>query len=233
MDARNLKVKAGRTSRLGNKNEGPFEISRVVHQGSAYELRLPPALQIHNVFHPWLLHPDRTEEPTEPQDVPVGPELVQREGDDEPVEEWPVEEIVNSRWFNTKLKYKATYRGHHEWNLCPEWQPWEDFIERREKIDDYHHRHPDKAGPWPGFVRPKDLIPPEDRVLAAAITEIEELGDTLYESTAGVEREPQMMEQLDVSDDVAIRESDESEDEYPADVRLLRLAGARADRGGG
>lgn len=177
LDTRNLKVKAGRTSRLGNKNEGPFKISRVIHNGSAYELQLPSTLQVHNVFHPWLLHQECTTGPTDVRDAPVASELVRREEDDEAVEEWPVEEIVNARLFGTKLKYKAVYPGHHEWNLRPEWQPWEDFIGCAGKIADFHHRHPNKPGPWPGFTAPEDWEPPENRVLLASIAELESKDD--------------------------------------------------------
>lgn len=169
LDARNLQLKTGRTGRLGNKNEGPFEITRVVHNGSAYELRLPESMKTHNVFHPWLLHFDASNAQPEPRDQPVQPEWVQREGDEEPVEEWEVEEIVNSRYFHAALKYKAIYRGHDQWNLRPQWQPWEDFQYCLEKVADYHHRHPTKAGPWPGFTTPEDWLPPEERALQAAL----------------------------------------------------------------
>lgn len=183
LDARHLNIKEGRTSRLGNKNEGPFQVSRVVHKGSAYELRLPDTMRVHNVFHPWLLHQDMTNPRPDQIEQPVEPKLVQR-GDEEPVEEWEVDEIVNSRYFKGSLKYKATYKGFNDWNLRPMWQPWQDFKYCLERVADFHHRYPDKPGPWKDFSPPDYWLPPEERALQAAMIELED--DNIEESTGRI-----------------------------------------------
>ena len=156
LDARNIKIKTGFQSRLGNKNEGPFEITRIIHNGSAYELKLPDQMKVHNVFHPWLLHQDTSNPTSNQNNSPVQPQFVQREGDSEPMEELEVEEIISSRYFGTKLKYKALYKAYYDINIRPEWQNWEDVKYCPYKIADYHHRHPTQAGPWKSFVIPDD-----------------------------------------------------------------------------
>ena len=59
LDVRNINTTRPNKS-LDYKNLGPFEVVRVINN-SAYELKLPPAMEgIFPVFHPWLLHLDNS-----------------------------------------------------------------------------------------------------------------------------------------------------------------------------
>jgi hypothetical protein len=81
-----LKTKNIKTERpcakLDNTSMGPFPITRVAYEGSAYELQLSPALKfIHPVFHPSLLIPIPGKPPYPGQHLePPPPTVVIREG---------------------------------------------------------------------------------------------------------------------------------------------------------
>lgn len=60
LDARNIWISCANKS-LDYKNLGPFKIIRVL-DNLAYELKLPPSMSsIFPVFHPWLLHLDKSD----------------------------------------------------------------------------------------------------------------------------------------------------------------------------
>jgi hypothetical protein len=71
------------SKKLDQKHAGPYPITRVVHGGNAYELKLPHELKgLNAVFHPWLLHREATREPYPGQEeVPEPPLMVEREGE--------------------------------------------------------------------------------------------------------------------------------------------------------
>ncbi|KAL4947038.1 hypothetical protein BDW69DRAFT_199944 [Aspergillus filifer] len=98
------------------------------------------------VFHPWKLHlasdkpyPGQVEDP----EVPVMIHDVDEE--EEPHEEWDVQEVVDCRSIRSGIQYKALFNGQwDDWNSNPPWQPWTDFKNAREKVLEYHQRYPRK-----------------------------------------------------------------------------------------
>lgn len=161
LDARHLRT--NRSSKLGHKNMGPFKISQIIHEGSAYKLDLPPTMTMHNVFHPWLLHPDESNPlPGQHNDSPPPVKIMR---DNEIHEEFELDSIVNSRMFGSQLKYQATFVGDEIWNTKPSWQPWHHFKGSPYAIADFHHRYPAKPGPHKSYTVPLDWLPPDEDII--------------------------------------------------------------------
>lgn len=151
---------------LDAKNLGPFKVVEVINDHSFRLDFGDTALQIHPVFHPWLLH--LVEEPglIGQRQQPPGPVAVTHEG-----EEWEVQAVVDSkidrRWKDPTssskkrgcLVYKALYTGHAVHNQKPPWQPYWDFDTCPLLLADYHHKHPNNPGPHHDFRVPKDWKP--------------------------------------------------------------------------
>ncbi|KAL1954088.1 hypothetical protein VTO42DRAFT_1776 [Malbranchea cinnamomea] len=97
----------GRPSRkLGEQNEGPFEILERV--GNSDRLALPDSMKIHPVVSPDKLR-RAANDPLPGQSIePLNP--VQIHGKDE----WEVEKILASRAHRGKLQYRAKWRGTDE-----------------------------------------------------------------------------------------------------------------------
>lgn len=162
LDARNIKTTRPNKS-LDHKNLGPFEIVRVINN-SAYELKLPPAMEgIFPVFHPWLLHLDNSE-PLQGQRIPPPPPvMIDQEGE----EHWGVQEILDSRIDKRRndpltgkrgcLMYKIRYTGYDEDR--PDWEPYQNTAGCPALVADYHHLYPDKPGPHQSFRTPQDWEP--------------------------------------------------------------------------
>ncbi|KAF4331786.1 hypothetical protein FBEOM_14441, partial [Fusarium beomiforme] len=75
----------------GDYNIGPLKITKVISP-YAYRLELPASMKIHPVFHTNLLRPAATN--PLPGQNPDPPPPIEAEG----VEEWEVEDIMDSRW---------------------------------------------------------------------------------------------------------------------------------------
>jgi len=104
--------------KLSHGRLGPFPINSQVGNG-AYRLRLPPLMgQLHPVFNVVKL----SLAPVDPipgcrTSLPPLPEIVDGE------EEWVVEEILDSRMVNQKLRYLVKWEGFGvEHNS---WEPWD------------------------------------------------------------------------------------------------------------
>ena len=162
LDARNIKTTRPNKS-LDHKNLGPFEIVRVINN-SAYELKLPPAMEgIFPVFHPWLLHLDNSA-PLQGQRIPPPPPvMIDQEGE----EHWGVQEILDSKIDRRRndpltgrkgcLMYKIRYTGYEDDR--PEWEPYPNTAGCPALVADYHHQYPDKPGPHQSFRTPQDWEP--------------------------------------------------------------------------
>ena len=121
------------SQKLSHKRLGPFTIVRKVGNG-AYRLCLPPSMsRLHPVFNVVKLIP-APEDPIQgrrPRPPPL-PEVVNGE------EEWIVEEILDSRMVNQKLRYLVKWEGFGiEHNS---WEAW-DNIHAPDLVADFHRKH--------------------------------------------------------------------------------------------
>ena len=141
LDARNIKTLRPQ-KKLDWKNIGPLKITKVISP-YAYRLELPASMKIHPVFHTNLLKPAATD--PLPGQNPDPPPPVEAEG----VEEWEVEDIVDSRWDRRgrggrpRLKYTVKWAGYADPTEVPA-----AYVENAaEIVANFHMRYPDKPGP--------------------------------------------------------------------------------------
>ena len=122
------------TPKLAPKRHGPFTIIKRVSP-VAYQLQLPTAWTIHNIFHASLLTPYRetTEHGTNYTRPP--PDLI------EDAEEYEVEAIVNHRHFGRKrqLQYLIKWKGYPDAD-----NTWEaaDHVHTPALVQIYHRKNP-------------------------------------------------------------------------------------------
>jgi hypothetical protein len=125
------------SKKLSHRRLGPFPVVKKVGN-SAYRLRLPPSMsRLHPVFNvvKLTLAPEDPIEGRQPHPPPP-PEIVDGE------EEYIVEEILDSKMMNRKLRYLVKWEGYGvEHNS---WEPW-DNIHAPERVTDFHRRHPGAA----------------------------------------------------------------------------------------
>lgn len=127
--------------KLDWKNLGPFRISKVISPW-AYRLELPASMKIHPVFNVSLLRPAASD-PLPCQTNPPSPP-VEVNG----IDEWEVEEIVDSRWERRgrgrpRLRYTIKWMGHPDVTD----EPAEYAEHAAEVVAAFHRRYPDKPGP--------------------------------------------------------------------------------------
>jgi hypothetical protein len=141
LDARNIKTLRPQ-KKLDWKFLGPFKVLQVVSP-YAYRLELPTSMKIHPVFHVNLLRPAANDPPPGQRHEPPPP--IQVDG----VEEWEVQDIVDSRWDRRgrggqpRLKYTVKWAGYDEPTEVPA-----DYLENAQEIvNNYHRRYPTKPGP--------------------------------------------------------------------------------------
>jgi hypothetical protein len=125
------------SKKLSHKNLGPFEIVRRVGN-NAYRLRLPAAMKrrhpVFNIVKLTSAPPDPIEGRRAPP--PPLPEIVDGE------EEWVVEEILDSKVINRKLRYLVKWKDFGiEHNT---WEPW-DNVHAPDLVADFYARHPGAA----------------------------------------------------------------------------------------
>jgi hypothetical protein len=112
-------IQTTRPSRkLSHRRLGPFEVIEKV-SNLAYRLQLPPSLhRLHPVFNMVKLTPAPKDPiPGRKTVPPPFPEIVDGE------EEWVVEEILDSRMINRKLRYLVKWKDFGiEHNS---WEPWD------------------------------------------------------------------------------------------------------------
>ncbi len=127
-------------TKLAPKCYGPFEITREVSP-VAYQLRLPVAWNIHNVFHASLLFPYRETDAHGPNYSRPPPDLIEGE------EEYEVERVINHRYIGRArtLQYLIKWKGYPEAD-----NTWEsaDQTHAPQLIKAYHRQCPleDKRG---------------------------------------------------------------------------------------
>jgi transposase InsO family protein len=136
LNAKNLRTNCP-SRKLDYKRHGPFPIIKEVGK-YAYELELPPTMNVHPVFHVSLLEPVRGDPMPGQQLPPPEPVIIDREP------EYEVEDVIDSRIFRRRLQYLIKWRG---WNDLT----WEQATEvnKLKAIDDFHAQHPNKPSPLP------------------------------------------------------------------------------------
>jgi hypothetical protein len=125
------------SQKLSHRYLGPFQIESRAGN-SAYRLRLPASMKrlhpVFNVVKLLLARPDPV--PGRRFPPPPPPEIVDGE------EEWEVEEILDSKMMNRKLRYLVKWKDFGiEHNS---WEPW-DNLHSPELVTDFHRRHPGAA----------------------------------------------------------------------------------------
>src|SRR5271155_4804069 len=125
------------SKKLSHRCLGPFEVVRKVGNG-AYQLKLPPSMsRLHPMFNVVKLIPAPSDPiPGRHPPPPPPPEIVEGE------EEWIVEEILDSKMVNRKLRYLIKWEGfgiEHK-----SWEPWND-VHAPELIMEFYRKHPGAA----------------------------------------------------------------------------------------
>ena len=134
-------VKTSRPSqKLDVRRLGPFKVLKAVGESKiAFRLELPPQMRIHPVFHVRLLEPyhvNKIEGRTQP---PPPPEII------DGVEEYVVEEVLDSRIVRGKLKYYVDWEGYTAEERT--WEPAEHLTGTPDLVARFHHRYPLRPSP--------------------------------------------------------------------------------------
>ena len=141
LDARNIRTTRPQ-KKLDWKFLGPYKVAKVVSP-YAYRLELPASMKVHPVFHVNLLRPAATDALPEQRQEPPPP--VEIEG----VEEWEVQDILDSRWDRRgrggqpRLKYTVKWAGYDE----PTEVPADHVANAQEIVNNFHRRYPHKPRP--------------------------------------------------------------------------------------
>src|SRR5258707_15181920 len=119
-------------TKLAPKRYGPFEVIREVSP-MAYQLRLPVAWNIHDVFHASLLSPYRETNTHGPNYSRPSPDLIEGE------EEYEVEKVINHRHTGRArtLQYLIKWKGDPEADNT--WEP-ADQVHAPQLVKTYHRQ---------------------------------------------------------------------------------------------
>lgn len=140
LETTNLRVE--RPSRkLSEKRLGPFEVLEKIGQTS-YKLKIPKSWQVKTpVFHASLLH-KYTPPSFDVQRVPDPPPPEVRDD----VEEYHVEEVVDSRVQRGKLQYRVHWAGY-PLKKDYTWEPAEHLENAAESVAEFHVKNPSAPRP--------------------------------------------------------------------------------------
>jgi hypothetical protein len=123
-----------RTPKFTYKYIGPFKVKRIVNS-NAYELDLPPQLQIHPVLNISRLKPYRDSQQQFPSRPPPDsrppPEAVREDG----AAMFEVESIIAKRGFGARTRYLVKWRGYPHWEST--WEPLSSLRNARDAIAAY------------------------------------------------------------------------------------------------
>ncbi|KAG9082422.1 hypothetical protein FRC07_014207 [Ceratobasidium sp. 392] len=121
------------SKKLSAKRVGPFEVIRKVGT-HAFEVRLPPTMKIHPVFHISKLFLKK-EDPFNQEPIPLPPEIAP--GGEE---EYEVDHILSSRRHRGAIQYYVSWKGYGpEENT---WEPYEHLTNAQEELQVFHRQHP-------------------------------------------------------------------------------------------
>ena len=118
------------SAKLAPKHHGPFQITKEVSL-VAYQLALPRAWMIHNVFHSLLLTPYKETPEHGAQFQHLPPELIGNK------EEYEVEQIINHRYHGKQrqLQYLICWKGYSA--ADDTWEP-ADQVHADDLVKNYH-----------------------------------------------------------------------------------------------
>ena len=121
------------SAKLAPKHHGPFKIMKEISP-VAYQLELPRAWTIHDVFHSSLLTPYKETPEHGAQFQHPPPELIDNE------EEYEVEDIINHRYHGKQhqLQYLTCWRGYSA--ADDTWEP-ADQVHTDQLVKKYHLKH--------------------------------------------------------------------------------------------
>ena len=119
------------SSKLDHKRLGPFEIIRNINN-IAYELRLPPSMKIHPVFHVSLLEPTSTEPLLRQTEPPPPPVAIEGE------EEFEVSHIISSKKIRNKTHYLVHWKGYGIEDRT--WEPISNLEHCKDLIEQFHSK---------------------------------------------------------------------------------------------
>jgi len=126
---------------LDIRHAGPYAVVERVGT-HAYRLQLPETMKIHDVFRISLLRPYHA--PTYPGQATTVPGPV--EVDSEGEEQFEVANIINSRnnARTGRLQDLVEWLGYEGTDEHTSWEPKDNVISAKEKIEEFHLRYPDK-----------------------------------------------------------------------------------------
>lgn len=150
---------------------GPYKVTRVIHDGRAYELDLPQSLLTNGVFpvfHPKLLRPHNNP-PLLDQEPPFPVPITVMDENGTVQQEWYVDEVVDCKKhgsgpFKGKWMYTVKWTG----DAKPGYEPANDEWMQKYDARLYHHLNPDKDKP-PGFQFPTDWSPAAEDIPTGAL----------------------------------------------------------------
>ena len=121
------------SAKLAPKHHRPFKITKEVLP-VAYQLKLPRAWTIHDIFHSSLLMPYKETQEHRAQFQHPPPELIDNE------EEYEVEEIINHRYHGKQcqLQYLICWKGYSA--ADDTWEP-ADQVHADQLVRKYHLKH--------------------------------------------------------------------------------------------
>ncbi|KAJ1300322.1 hypothetical protein OPQ81_005143 [Rhizoctonia solani] len=126
------------SKKLDHKRLGPYMVAKKVGKYT-YQLDLPKSMKIHPVFHVSLLFPKPSDEfKREPVNPPP---VITPEGE----EEYIVERILDSRLKRKHLEYLVKWKGYGPEDNT--WEPKRHLSNASRKVEEFHHLHPEAAGP--------------------------------------------------------------------------------------
>jgi len=133
LEATNLKLPY-HTPKLAPRCQGPFHINKVISP-VAYQLALPLAWGIHDVFHSSLLLPYKETTTHGPNFTRPPPDLIEGE------EEYEVEAVINHRYHGRRrqLQYLIKWKDYPSSDNT--WEAAED-VHTDDLVKGYHQRHP-------------------------------------------------------------------------------------------
>jgi hypothetical protein len=140
IDARNIRTKRP-SKKLDHKKIGPFPIIKLIGK-RAVKVRLPPAMEMHPVYHVSMVEPYRESKLPGRHQSPPPPEEIDGE------KYWVVDKIAKSRLNRQKkrVEYLVFWKGYPPEEAT--WEPWE-HLEGDETVSrmlkEFHERYPRQA----------------------------------------------------------------------------------------
>ena len=134
LSSRNITV-ARPSRKLSAKRLGPYPVEKIIGP-NAVKLSLPHSMKIHPVFHVSLLEPKKNSSIPNRTNPPPPPEVV------EGVEEYEVEEILDSRIYRGALQYLVSWKGYDPSENS--WEPSSNLENSQDLVIAFHLAYPER-----------------------------------------------------------------------------------------